>query len=152
MSHALQLPVYMALFPQYLYAFIVRVSQYADDDTTPAETAKCKQNWSALVYNKPLSTPAAWDHSDEWQRVPAIPTSSVHPSSPWPWYLHRSTRSFHMQEHVQRTVSSCVAALRQQLRIRQSLPAVTVQTLLVALLHSCLQQWYAAWSVSQRVS
>jgi len=43
-----------------------------------------------------------------------------------------------MRIHVQRTVSRCFAALRQLRQIRRCVPAITFQTLVVALVHSRL--------------
>ena len=43
-----------------------------------------------------------------------------------------------MRTHVQRTVSRCFAALRQLRQIRQLVPRDTLQMLVVALVHSCL--------------
>jgi len=47
-------------------------------------------------------------------------------------------RDLSMRTRVQRTVSRCFAALRQQRQIRRSVPASTFQTLVVALIHSRL--------------
>ena len=43
-----------------------------------------------------------------------------------------------MGTHVQRTVSRCFAAIRQLRQIRQLVPRDTLQMLIVALVHSCL--------------
>jgi hypothetical protein len=45
-----------------------------------------------------------------------------------------------MRTHVKQTMSRCFAALRQLCQIRRSLPTVTLQSLVVALVH-CRQDY-----------
>ena len=60
-----------------------------------------------------------------------------------------------MRTHVQRTVSRCFAALRQLRQIRQLVPRDTLQMLVVALVHSCLDygnSTFAGIPISHAVS
>jgi len=97
-------------------------------DEVEQAAVKSSQDGGPMVCNKPSSSSATNDsNADRWR--------SSYPVRDLGIYIDGDLS---MRTHVQRTTSSCFAALRQLRQIRRLVPTATFQTLTVALVNQRL--------------